>query len=285
MTTAEVQTLLAAAGVACRVKGDEVLVQTCPYCGNERWNLEINPARGLANCWSCRATEGRADAVLRRLTGAELTLAVSPRAGPGKPPSVVRPRPLRSVAVDAVPSAAAYLARRGLDPLLLSGYGVGVCMDEADPLYGRIVIPVHEYWKGRHLGWVGRSYTGRRPKYLSTVERQSITGWRAADRAAPCVLVEGHLDGIVVHAAGFGAAVLGGVEGAVLEFAARLAVPLILMLDGDAAVRTRALYWQIAAVRPPHVAWLAPDADPASLGVEGVRAAVASALCGQGVTS
>ena len=49
---------LLAAKTDIRVKGDEVFVRTCAFCGNNRWNLQINVNKLVWHCWACDRGKG-----------------------------------------------------------------------------------------------------------------------------------------------------------------------------------------------------------------------------------
>ena len=161
---------------------------------------------------------------------------------------------------------------------------LSVCVEEGHQLYGRIVIPIREYWTGHIMGWTGRSYTGGWPKYFNMLETVLVTGWRAPGRTTPAVVVEGHLDGIAVRRAGFSAAVIGGIGfGDLSEWAARLLPEqwVVVMLDGDAPEASNRLYWNIAAVRTTArlaLVTLDLNADPAGLGPDAVKRYVLEAI-------
>lgn len=286
MTTEELQQLLAVSGIESRVQRDEVAVRVCVWCGNERWNLELNAPRGLCHCWSCKRG-GRLDTLLRALTGAQHRIPVQKDGG--RP---ARPQPsstFRTQPITADRAAEAYLAQRGIPSYVAAQYGMVICVEPEHRLMGRIVLPLRDFWTGEIIGWVGRSYTGKVPKYLSTLPKKVITGWRTKNKNVPAVVVEGPFDGIAVHRALFSAAVLSGVGGnGIVEWAARLpqSTPIVIMLDGDAAERAHQLYWEIAPLRGSNlaVALLGESQDPASLGPTGVALMVQQVLRSMGTT-
>lgn len=293
MTSSELLHLLTVAGWRCRIqRGDEVAFEVCYFCGNPKWNLEVSAARGLYHCWNCRKG-GRADELLHTLTGEKYEIVVDyqARRTGGRPTAPTMDAiEFTSVPAGAQLSSARYLAERGISAAVATQYGMVVCTDAKHRLYGRIAIPVREYWTEAVVGWVGRTYTGAKPKYLSTLPQQMITGWRANDVHAPTVVVEGPLDGVMVHRSGYNAAVLSGVGGAgLVEWASRVPprVRIVVMLDGEAIQQAQRLYWGITPVRPPDsvvLACLDPQQDPANLGVEGVRSTVRRALSIPGPT-
>jgi len=261
-------------GLQSRVKRDEVILATCIFCGNEKWNLELSAEKGLYHCWACRAG-GRLDGVLSQLTGKTYRLDVHKREKPkhtAPPPDAVD---FSSTSIGDVGSALHYLMRRGITLDTAAIYGLRVCTQIGHVLQGRIVIPAYDFWTGATLGWIGRNYTNGRPKYISTIGRKVIFGWRQRSRTAPVVIVEGGFDGIAVHRAGFHAAVLGGTGGAgVQELCARLAPELsvVIMLDGDAVQQATQLYWQATQVREKvAVVPLLPGVDPGSLSPDQIQ--------------
>jgi hypothetical protein len=284
MTPDELLSLVTLVGVNARRRGDEVVLETCPYCGNDRWNMEINAINGLAKCWACKEPRpGRADTVVTLLTGEHHHLTIHREGGVARGVPVV-PDAFATVPIERSPVAARYLARRGITPDVIARFRLAVCAQRGHLLDGRIVIPALDFWTTVLVGWVGRTFTNHRPKYLSTLGEARVTGWRAPGRTTPCVVVEGHLDGIAVHRAEYSAAVLGGIAAPDLEeWLGRVdeRTPVVIMLDGSATSAAAQLYWRAAVVRGSGrlcVAALAEDQDPASVGPDGVRAAVSAAL-------
>lgn len=282
MTKEELYTIVTTAGYACRVKGDEVVLHICYFCGNDHWNLELNAGKGNFGCWVCRAG-GRLETLLEQLTGQTYHIVREPRERTLKPAAAVAlaaAPELKTWPITEVPTAQRYLARRGLDLDTVAAFGLAVCVDETHPLHGRLVIPMKDFWRGRTLGWIGRSFTGLRPKYLSTLPQSQVTGWRAPGKATPCIVVEGHLDGIAVRRAGYSAAVLSGTSTPDVEaWAARLpaATTVMVMLDGDAVEAGRRTYWALAAQRGEDrlsLILLPSEQDPADLGPAGIRGLV-----------
>lgn len=293
MTNEELRAILVAAGVECRIKGHNILVHVCPYCGSDRWNLEICAPKGFASCWVCKMPKpGRADIAVELLTGSKLRIQTTSRERRSAPVQIGdRPQEFQTLPIAEVPSAADYLSRRGYDSEVAREFNLSVCVEEGHQLYGRIIIPIRDYWSGNVLGWTGRTYTGQWPKYLSMLPAIQVTGWRAPGKKTPAVVVEGHLDGIAVRRAGFSAAVLGGITISDLgEWAGRLLPDqwAVIMLDGDAASAASRLYWNIAAVRTTAMlalVKLGEEEDPASMGPAGVHRHVMAAISSLNSTS
>lgn len=285
MSPEELRQVVVTAGLNCRINRAEVVLEVCTYCGNEKYNLEMSAEKGVFHCWACKRG-GRLDALLQTLTGQSHHIPVRRDTGERttKPLAPVAAGEFRHQAIKEVESAARYLERRGITPDVAAQYGMVVCVEPQHRLQGRIAIPCKDFWTGEVVGWVGRSYTGKTPKYLSTLQRKVITGWRHRNPTTPAVVVEGPLDGITAHRAGFQAAVLSGVGGSgVMEWAARLApqTEVAILLDGDAVQQAHQLFWEISPVRSSRVVVVSlpnPEADPASLGVAGVQQVVRQAL-------
>lgn len=268
MTPEELQRDLTTAGIACRVRRGEVVVETCYFCGNEKANLELNPERGLFHCWACNEG-GRLDRFLHEWLGQEVYLPVRSAAHQDRTAMPAHTTaPFAAVPAHTVPSALHYLSRRRIDQNTATTYGLLVCTEAKHPLVNRLVIPIPEFWTGNIVGYLGRTYTNQRPKYLSTLSRRVVAGYRVRSPRTPCIVVEGFFDGIAVHRAGYHAAILQGTTApGVKEFGARLPqeMPVLVMLDGAAREEAERLCWTLRSVRPGQVqlASLPIGKDPA----------------------
>lgn len=290
MTPQELVSALGIAGIPARIARQEVAVQVCVFCTNSKWNLELNAEKGVFHSWCCKRG-GRLDQLLKDLTGQDYRIAVQrvqkdPTAPPPKAATEFTSQP-----VSDIPSAAMYLQKRGIAADVVLRYGIVFVNHPGHRLHCRIALPARDYWTGNVEGWTGRSYTGQQPKYITTLQKKIITGWKQRSYSAPAVIVEGPLDGVAVHRAGFHAAVLSGVGAAgIEEWASRLdpEVPVVIMLDGEpeAQEQARRLYWKVAAVRPVPVIAVPPEgADPASMGAVAVASLVTEALSRSAATS
>lgn len=284
MDQSELRRELIVAGISCRVKGDEVQIETCIFCGSPKWKLELSADRGVFHCWVCRSG-GRLDAILSKITGGAYHLPVTLQGKPQARP-VQQVEEFRSLPIAEARAAALYLSRRGIQPDVAAWYGLRLCQQSGHRLDGRIVIPARDFWTGEILGWVGRAYCGGGPKYLSTMVRRVVTGWRVRSPTVPTVLVEGPFDGIAVHRAGFHAAVLGGTGAPDLEeFASRLSsnTMVVVMLDADAVSQATRLYWQIQQVHSAvQLIYLPSNTDPADLSPQTISHLVHQRVPGSG---
>lgn len=244
MSPEEITPLFSIRGLRARVKGNEVQVESCVFCGNPKFNLEVNPVSGVYHCWACGA-RGRADQFIREHLGKDFNISVNLQAArreirsPIGSPSFVGP-----VKSDSVFN---YLAKRGLDGVDLNVYSISEGFGE-EIWEGRVIFPLWEYWSRQVIGYMGRKIAGGGPKYFSywVDGHKYITGYQT--RSDTHVIVEGAFDGVKVHKAGFNAVVLGGVTGTqVEEFAARVNPEhtLVVLLDGDAEDEANKLFWTL----------------------------------------
>ncbi|MCC7280742.1 MAG: DNA primase [Acetobacteraceae bacterium] len=146
---------------------------------------------------------------------------------------------------------AADLAREGIAPALLLEAGLLRPGDEGrapyDLFYNRVMFPIRDR-RGRVISFGGRILGDGQPKYVNGPEtpvfskRRTLFGLdlarEAARNGAAVVAVEGYMDVIALHQAGFGGAVapLGtALSEEQLEELWRLSPAPVLCFDGDAA--------------------------------------------------
>jgi hypothetical protein len=276
MSPTELQSLLASRGHVCRIKKEEVVVESCWFCGNDKWNLELSAAQGIYHCWSCDAGKGsRLDFLLNSRLGTDLHIPVRiAKSGPARPLFSFDDVPVTPA--QRIHSAVAYLTRRGVRLEDMMRYEIGVCVKQGHQYYGRIIVPVREFWSQQTVGHVARGYTGERPKYLASYPQRVIAGYRQKNRNAPYLISEGVFDGISGARAGFNVGLLLGKSAdGLLEWVSRVPdeAPIILLLDGDVGDATRNRYlWTVKAVRPDAKSISLPESmDPGVLEPEAMR--------------
>src|SRR5579862_2445528 len=155
-----------------------------------------------------------------------------------------------------------------------------------DYFRGRVIFPISDR-AGRTIAFGGRTLGDDQPKYLNSPDTpvfekgRVLYGWAAAraniarePEGAPAIVVEGYMDVIALHRAGFGAAVapLGtALTEMQLRELWRLSPEPALCFDGDAAgqrAAMRALTRALPLLQPGRslrFATLAPGDDPDSL--------------------
>ena len=194
----------------------------------------------------------------------------------------------------------AELGRAGIEPARMLDAGLlrepeeGGTLREA--LYNRVTFPIRDR-KGRLISFGGRTLGDAKPKYVNGPETAIFSKKRnlyALDlaregvrRGALAVAVEGYMDVIALHQAGFGGAVapLGtALTEEQLEALWRLSPGPVLCFDGDAAggrAAARAMEVALPHLTPDRVLRLAslpPGEDPDTLVRKGGRAAFQAVL-------
>jgi DNA primase len=181
----------------------------------------------------------------------------------------------------------AELAREGIEPARLIEAGLMKPAEEGlparDMFFERVMFPIRDR-RGRVISFGGRTLGDGKPKYLNGPEtqvflkRRTLYGLDLARAAARTgdrvVVVEGYMDVIALHQAGFGGAVapLGtALTDEQLQALWQLAPVPVLCFDGDAAgarAAARAAETALPLLTPEHtleVARLPPGEDPDTL--------------------
>ena len=143
-----------------------------------------------------------------------------------------------------------FLTARGFTPQELVDAGLEVENDEGrryDRFRGRLIIPIRDE-KGRVVGFGSRSLDGSEPKYMNSPQTPLFDKGRllfGMDRARAAirteqvaVLVEGYMDVIGTHQAGFTNVVAGmgtSLTESQLKMLKRLSQRIVMALDPDAA--------------------------------------------------
>lgn len=194
---------------------------------------------------------------------------------------------------------AADLKAEGITPEQLAEAGLMREREEggfSDLFFNRVMFPIRDR-RGRMISFGGRILGDGQPKYVNGPEtalfrkRQSLYGLdlarEGAFRGGMLVAVEGYMDVIALHQAGFGAAVapLGtALTQEQMEELWRLSPEPVLCFDGDAAGARAAARAAEAALplltteRSLRLATLPPGEDPDTLIVKGGPAAFQAVL-------
>lgn len=274
MTPQELQSIFALKGIRSRVASDEVQVQNCTFCGNDRWNLEVNAVRGFYHCWTCGA-RGRAEKYVREYLGANVSIPVRTNVDEHWARRPLVPGVSNEFVFPPVSlSCVSYLRSRGLDTIDCGVYEIGE--GKGKDWEGRVVFQLRDYWESTPKGFIGRAVSPViAPKYFAGwLTKKCVTGY-LNPRSDRHILVEGVFDGIQVHKAGYNAAVLGGITDTSIEFWASR-VPhshtVVVMLDADAADKASKLFWRIYPVHPRVTIGALPSGkDPATLSEEEIH--------------
>lgn len=266
MSPEELYQRLILRGYKSKIRREEVVLEVCRFCGNPKWNLELNAPRGVFYAWCCNAG-GRLDALLSEWFGESIQLEVRSDRGLKNQRASAAPGAIPRIPAYEHPVAAGYLQRRGISADLARDYELTICA-QAHFLQHRILVPIKDFWTGVTIGYSGRSFINAQPKYLTTLTTKIVAGYRQRANRTLCILVEGFFDGIAIHHAGFQAAVLGGIANRqLLEFVARIyrTIPLAIMLDGDAKEKAQRLQASLIPIHPIPIIPLPMNWDPGVL--------------------
>jgi DNA primase len=172
-----------------------------------------------------------------------------------------------------IDSSHPYLTSRGITRQTATWFGAGFYLGSGI-MRGRMVIPIHDS-QGRLVAYAGRSLDGRPPKYRLPVgfrKSEVLFNWHrvAGLGQRTVVIVEGYLDCMKVHQAGFPSvvALMGTVlspvpESLLLEGFSRI----VLMLDGDASGQqaTERIARQLAGRGSVRIAYVPAGQQPDQL--------------------
>jgi DNA primase len=187
-------------------------------------------------------------------------------------------RPLR-FALTGVEANHPYLAQREIDPATAAEFGVGFYPGPG-LMSGRIVIPIRNL-HGQLVAYAGRALDDRPPKYkLPAGFRKALELFNlqraVASGARIVIVVEGYLDCMRVHQAGFPCvvALMGSSLSAAQE--SGLSQPfegIVLMLDGDAAGRaaSEAIATRLSRWRSVRVLRVPDGSQPDQLSPAAIR--------------
>ena len=184
-------------------------------------------------------------------------------------------------APDAWDALSSLLAARGFKASEVIGAGLAVARKEGTGHYDRfrhrVIFPIHDA-AGKVVAFGGRALGDAEPKYLNSPETPAYTKGEhlygldverdAIRREGFAILVEGYLDLIALHQAGFQNAVasLGtALTGAQVRLLSRFAERVVVSYDGDAAgssAAARSLEHFLERGFDVRVAVLPPGKDP-----------------------
>lgn len=251
----------------------------CPFCetavgkADTKWKLQINPAKGVYNCYRCGAA-GRGD--FSWLVGLQ---PADPEAPTEKldlgPPESFTPFDSRPPVVAA--PYITYLRERRLYDAAVKAQA-GFCTEGR--FAGRVVVPHGEWGDGGKFLWQGFSaraiYLAMEPKYLyprGMDRKTSLWGGHLAS-TQEIWLVEGVFDALALFpyaVAAFGKNVTDEQLDRLIGYASgglSGAAEIYVCLDGDAWEECQALAARLVLRDVERVHWvkLPPGQDPGSLG-------------------
>lgn len=175
-----------------KIRGEEVVFQRCPYCGNMRWNFEVNRVKLVWYCWAHHAGGGGGQ---RFLEGLNLPNIAEVRKAAPTPPRENEESEPRSLFDNTLLGnmALKYLHSRGFSDDEITNYVKGYY--DRGKYGGRVVIPLYDC-SLTPAYWVARTFLGGKPKYLNpTTKKNDLLGFFTKPSTA-VLCTEGALDGI-----------------------------------------------------------------------------------------
>jgi hypothetical protein len=259
-------------GSQFRVHDDEVSFRTCPVCNDSRWKVSVNANTGLWHCFT-----GACGAGGRVSVGADpanlLRLVAGNRRPKAEPPWSTWPE----VTIDGAGNG---LHAEGTDYLLQRGFSppAAVVLYKVFSRPGEIIFPFFDPL-GRPIYWSSRDITGtRQQKYINMPGRRPLyvphfAGPPSLSRVPKIVVVEGILDSIRVHQAGFTAVAIGGtaLPAYLREELLALADQFVIMLDSDAMAASIKLSVSLQSSADSVVVAVPRGTDPANLAVAKIQ--------------
>lgn len=271
MNQTELARLCRMHGLEVKEKKAEVIVEICLYCANSRWNLEMNAEAGVFHCWACDKG-GALQSLLREFFSLDINIPINLQARTPlrklEPVSAEETERMGLTTIQKTPPAFNYLLSRGLTLTTIEHFHLKASTNQDHEYFGRVIIPVAEYWSQQSAGVVARSFMNVRPKYLTNLATNIIVGWRRRN-ATTHVLVEGPFDAMQVFLSGHNAAALLGRGTSELDWwTGRVPIDdsIVVMLDGDAWDKAARMACELRTIHArTYVALLPEHLDPASL--------------------
>ena len=209
----------------CRQKGNELIYKECPFCGNTRWNFQLNVDLKVFHCWVCgeKGPITRLNILLPSVFHVVLEQTLT----------TTTPKTLvleESMDVIGTPGEV-YLKERGFQLSEIIGWRIKYSKR------GKLLFPLYDrddnliYYVEKELA-TGRWY------YPAGVSKKDIVWAKVTFKNDTILLVEGLMDAVKVYSYGYNVMVLLGThifEGDVLFMQQRKLRP-VLFLDGDCKI-------------------------------------------------
>jgi len=254
-----------------RLRGDEVIFKDCPWCNNDRWNLQVSSSKLKYHCWVC-SRGGNLTSLLNFLDIHYVgDLPIPPKERPLDTRGIKEARlpegvvPLVGCKVEN--KVMGYLGSRGITRGDVSKYEIMWW-----PGKERVLFPFRN-GMGNLIFWTARTiFKHVRPKYLHADVSKSdkLLKYDGLDNEEIYV-VEGVFDGIKVNKLGHTVVVLMGtaISEVVKDYLRVLKKKVVLVLDKDAASKQLKYEDELAMLlgRYQVRALYLPEKDVASIGI------------------
>ena len=204
LSEAEIRSYLESKGWAFREGADNknFQIQTCIFCQNPKWNLEVHRQDGRFSCWACgeggnfsdfRRKNGDAGFLIRRTAQVEF-------ARDEQQIEKLTRKAQRSYAkVWREPAALDYLRGRGFDDGAIDQFKLGASVDYEDRLW--VTIP--HYVGDEAVNIKYRSVTGKKEFRQEKSAAKVLFNANDLEGAKRVILVEGELKAVALWQVGF----------------------------------------------------------------------------------
>jgi len=260
-------------GEPLRKKGKYQVFFSCPCHDDESGHLGVHIKKGIYHCFKC-GTSGRIKNLEISLSEFETIVQEKLRPDQGRTdllskasPPLELPREYKLVSLQSgLPFR--YLNKRLVTTEELLQYHIGYC--STGIFQERIIVPIYEQHK--LVYFVGRTYTGREPKYMNApVEKGHIVFKTFNDRVEEAIVCEGIFDALRIGKVIPAISLLGKVASKYqIQTIRQLTNSAIVMLDSDANVEAFKLYSLLRMYMPTRILMIDKH-DPGSMTIEQLK--------------
>lgn len=185
-------------------KKDELIFKICPFCGNVKWNFQINVVNALYKCWVC-SKGGKVNSAILAMVGNPIQLGSIIQENKGT--DEVHIDQAKSFDLSNCGSAimndeaVKYFDKRGFNVIDIINWGVLIREH-------RVIFPLLD--GSRIVYYIEKDVRSGAYFYPEGYSKKNIVWVRFANQKKDIILVEGVFDAIQVHKAGFNVMILMG---------------------------------------------------------------------------
>lgn len=209
----------------------QIVLKVCPFCSNDRFNIEVSVEKGIYHCWICNAS-GKVWKLFKELgipfEDDGLKVSTLPTTAPKDELSI---KPFSLVKWDTYKT---FLEARGLDQSDIDRYHI--LTTDKGKFRGKIIFPLYEGFKLVYI--VGRDSVAKGRYYNINILRSSILPYYLGKTDKTTIhLCEGIFDAISINKLGYTSGVLLGTvlsNEQIRKIEAFGFKTVVVCLDGDA---------------------------------------------------
>jgi len=227
---------------AHKVNKDEIILKNCPYCSNDKYNLQLNVTKEIFSCWVC-GVSGRIEKFFRDQDlefdkiGWQSSITVEKKAKELLDLSDFTPVNFEKNRV--------FLVSRGLEPVDVQRYNLLTAT--SGKYRNKLIIPLKE--GDTYAYFVSRDMFAKGKYYNPVINKKShLLYYLGTEQKRRLYVVEGSFDAISVNKVGFSVAMLLGssMSNEQLRKIEQIGfTEVVVCLDGDLKKKAMALYEKI----------------------------------------